>query len=531
MEKKTLIAMALVFVVLYVSQMFIKKPDLQNTKLVQEIEDSIKKIKKEELSKKEINVPMIKEDFVNNADIKIENEIILENSKMKLCFSNKGAVLTKAILKDYLLENEEQVNLLKANTALYGIKLQAENGDISLDKQVFAYQVRGNSLIFYLQGKNSNIVEKIFTLKDDYVLDFDFKINNYKDIYSYYVDFSAGIDDTEEILANKDYNYGVISQIDNSIDEFKFSKIIKKKNLSEAGKIDWAAIRSNYFIIGIVPDKLLDSKKIEIFSSDNSPAMKLFMNNSRRNFEHNYALYLGPNIQSELRKVGNNFEKSGQRAWKFLNFLSEFFVKFLKWMHKYINNYGLIIIIFSFVLKLILYPFTHKMQESGQKMQKVQPLIAEIRQKYKKDPNKMNEELKRIYRENNVNPLGGCLPLLIQMPIFIALYPALKYSIDLRGAYFGLWLKDLSAPDPYLVLPILMGVFMFLQQWLMKPKKVDTKDKSAQAAAQSQKIMLYTMPVLMVVIFRNFPAGLVLYWTVFNVLSIAQQIYIKKTMK
>jgi YidC/Oxa1 family membrane protein insertase len=182
------------------------------------------------------------------------------------------------------------------------------------------------------------------------------------------------------------------------------------------------------------------------------------------------------------------------------------------------------------VLKLVLYPLTHKSFESTTKMQKIQPLLKEVQAKYKHDPKTLNIEMKKLYKEHGVNPMGGCLPMLLQMPVFFALYPILRYSIDLRQASF-LWLPDLSEPDPYLILPIAMAIFMFVQQKLMAPSKqsLEEMDEKQKAAMQSQKMMMYVMPVMMFFLFRSFPSGLVLYWTLFNVMSSVQQYFIKKS--
>ena len=147
-------------------------------------------------------------------------------------------------------------------------------------------------------------------------------------------------------------------------------------------------------------------------------------------------------------------------------------------------------------------------------MQDLQPRITEIRQKYKNDPQKMNSEMMKLYKERGVNPVGGCLPMLLQLPIFFALFAVFRNTIELRQAEFVLWLKDLSQPDPYYVLPILMGITMFIQQ------KMTVKDPK-------QATMVYVMPVVMTFLFVRFASGLVLYWTMFNVLTLVQQLLLK----
>jgi YidC/Oxa1 family membrane protein insertase len=156
--------------------------------------------------------------------------------------------------------------------------------------------------------------------------------------------------------------------------------------------------------------------------------------------------------------------------------------------------------------------------------------VQAIQAQYKNDPKMMQMELSKLYKENGASPFSGCLPLLIQMPIFISLYNVLRYSLDMRNAGFIFWLKDLSEPDKFMVLPILMGVFMILQSRMMRPPVQDeaNMDEKQKAMQSSQKMMTWMMPVMMFFIFRSMPAGLVLYWTVFNVLSIVQQYYLQK---
>jgi YidC/Oxa1 family membrane protein insertase len=184
------------------------------------------------------------------------------------------------------------------------------------------------------------------------------------------------------------------------------------------------------------------------------------------------------------------------------------------------KNYGIAIILLTVVVRIILFPFTYKSMKSMKEMQKIQPLMMELREKYKDNKEKLNQEVMRLYQTHKINPLGGCLPILLQLPVFIALYKALFVSIQLRHSPFMFWIKDLAAMDPYYVTPIVMGVSYFVQQKLT-PSSLDP---------MQQKIMLM-MPIIFTVIFINLPAGLVLYFFVSNLLSIAQQLYMNKFVK
>jgi len=201
----------------------------------------------------------------------------------------------------------------------------------------------------------------------------------------------------------------------------------------------------------------------------------------------------------------------------------------MRWFHSYIPNYGVAIILLTVVTKVLFFPLTLKSMASMKAMQALQPQINTIRSKYKSDPQRMQQETMALYRAHKVNPLGGCLPMVVQVPIFYALYDALSVSVDLQnapflclGKLFGseLWICDLAKPDPTYVLPLLMGASMFIQQ-KMTPVMGDPRQA---------KMMLF-MPVLFTFMFLNLPSGLVLYWTVSNVLQIAQQKYMELSAK
>jgi YidC/Oxa1 family membrane protein insertase len=196
----------------------------------------------------------------------------------------------------------------------------------------------------------------------------------------------------------------------------------------------------------------------------------------------------------------------------------------LRFFHRVFGNWGLSIILLTLLIKAAFLPLAKKSFKSMAAMQVVQPKIKALREKYQSDPNKLNAELIALYKREGINPMGGCLPMLIQLPVFLGLYNALLNSIELRHAPFALWITDLSAPErlelwgmAIPVMVIIMGISMFVQQWTM-PSAMDPMQK---------KIMMF-MPVMFTFFFINFPAGLVLYWLVNNIISIVQQAYIRK---
>ncbi len=296
------------------------------------------------------------------------------------------------------------------------------------------------------------------------------------------------------------------------------------KDVASASKkydkdIQWAAINDKYFLsallsvsnsISSVELKKNSAGYLETVTTSPSfsvaPGQAVSINNK---------LFVGPKEIDILKSQGSSLEQSLDLGW--FSSLAKPMLYSLKFFYKYVGNYGISIIIITVILKIVFFPLTHKSYKSMKGMSKIQPKMMALKEKYKNDKDSMNRAIMELYRDHKVNPLGGCLPMIVQIPVFFALYKALMYSIELRHAPFYFWITDLSAKDPYYVTPIVMGVTMFFQQKLT-PSNMDE---------MQQKIML-ALPVVFTFMFLNFPSGLVLYWLVNNILTIGQQLYINK---
>ena len=283
--------------------------------------------------------------------------------------------------------------------------------------------------------------------------------------------------------------------------------------------VNWAGVDSNYFLLAVVPtsQNMYFKGKYE----DSVYRVALEQNTSIQPGESEQitaSYYLGPKKQNYLAMVPNNLIGALHYGW--LNIIARPLVQVLKFFYTYVGNYGLAIILLTFVIKLIFWPLSHKSYKSMEKMKKIQPMMKELKEKYKDDRQKMNQELMQLYKTYKVNPAGGCLPMLLQIPVFIGLYEALLGAVELRHASFIshvpftdiVWLADLSAKDPLYVTPVVMGLSMFLQQKL-----------SPTAGDPTQAKIMLIMPIFLTFIFLNFPAGLVVYFFTNNVLSIVQQ--------
>ncbi|RNC67687.1 MAG: membrane protein insertase YidC [Desulfuromonadales bacterium] len=230
-----------------------------------------------------------------------------------------------------------------------------------------------------------------------------------------------------------------------------------------------------------------------------------------------YRLYFGPKDLDILKAQGSSLERAIDLGW--FAMLAKPLLQSLKFFYQYTGNYGIAIIIITVILKVLFYPLTHSSYKSMKEMQKLQPKMTELREKFKNDRDAMNKAIMELYQTHKVNPVGGCLPMIVQIPVFFALYKALMFSIELRHAPFMLWIQDLAGKDPYYVTPIIMGITMVIQQ-KMTPSQMDPV----------QQKMMMALPVVFTFMFLNFPSGLVLYWLVNNILTITQQYFINKSI-
>jgi YidC/Oxa1 family membrane protein insertase len=351
------------------------------------------------------------------------------------------------------------------------------------------------------------------------------------------INWEGGLPPTEpSIKDDVTYFNGYVYQAG---DNYQFKKVAPgiEKNQGGSmeavrGKTDWVAIRSKYFVSVFLPNEESDvcwvGLKEENVGSLPVPAYNMGMG-FKKNQPSFISLYLGPLEYDTVREVSEGLPSIMNFGFSLIRPISLGVLWLLKFFHRWFPNYGVVLILFSIVVKIVVFPLTKKSHQSSKEMQALQPEIAQLKEKHKNNPQKLNQATMNLYKEHGVNPLGGCLPLLIQMPLLISLFQVFRSTIELRGAYFFGWITDLSAPDVvfrlpfsiplygdgFAILPIIMGVTMFIQQKMMP----------TQASGQ-QKFMSYFMTGFFVLLFNGFPSGLNLYYTLFNVLTILQQKYL-----
>lgn len=320
--------------------------------------------------------------------------------------------------------------------------------------------------------------------------------------------------------------------VDDKLQEIKPDDLLEKAEEIK-GRISWTAYEGTYFMTGIIPVEK-DGLKVRLTADGDKVATVLSGDSeiipALGSRQYQYTLYFGPKKLSVLKEIDDNLEKVVNFGW--FDKMARPALSLLNFLNRYFHNYGIAIILTTILIKMALWPISHKGMRSMKNMQALQPKIAKLREKYKDDATRMNQEMMNLYKTYKINPLGGCLPMVLQIPVFFALYKVLLQAIELRHAPFMLWITDLSAPDrlwpglgiPYLegipVLTLLMGASMFLQQ----------KMSPAPADPTQAKIMMF-LPVIFTFMFLNFASGLVLYWFINNLLSVAQQYMVNRPVK
>jgi YidC/Oxa1 family membrane protein insertase len=271
--------------------------------------------------------------------------------------------------------------------------------------------------------------------------------------------------------------------------------------------VKWIGIEDKYFFSSIVPMTAME--KAKVWRHQDSAAISIIGAPGT----HSFLLYAGPKVMDDLAELGVGLEHVVD--FGFFSIIARPIFWLLKTLNGVMDNYGWSIVILTIIVRVPFIPIVNKGQRAMKKLQTVQPLMQEIKEKHKNDPKAQQAAMMNLYKKHKVNPMGGCLPLVLQLPVFFALYKVLLVAIELRNAPWVLWITDLSQKDPYYILPIVMGVSMVLQQ-KMTPTAGDPRQ---------QKIMML-MPVVFTFLFLNFASGLVLYWLVNNLLAIAQQAYV-----
>ncbi len=478
-----IIAYILIFVLLLLYQNYVVK----KRQPVQKTEE----VKEEQVEQKNIEIVQKTEEVGKNIE-----EVVFENKKLKVVFQNINGAIKNIYIKDY------NVNLIGKD--LIFITSYIKGSQRILTDIPYNYEIKGDSIRFFYE--DSLLYEKIYIFNND---NYSIKLIQKPETDYYYTVFKF---ETDEKHSDKDRFNGAVYSLAKKIFTIQDRSFIKTDKKSIPGIVDWSGYKTKYFFFGVVPEDNGEEVIFERISENSGITMK---------YRKDITLFAGPLEYYSLKKVKIGLEDAIYFGASWIRPVAKLIFFFITFLHKYITNYGLVIIVLTIVITIILSPINFLSFRSMKAMKDIQPKIQELQKKYKDDPKTLNTEIMNVYREAGVNPFSGCLPLFLQLPIFFALYAVLSSTIELKGAHFILWIKDLSAKDPFYVLPILMGITMFLQQKFFTPQ-------TGTGSQEQQKMMTYMMPVLFTFIFFNFPSGLVLYWLLYNILSMLLQYFMKK---
>ncbi|MBT7271639.1 MAG: membrane protein insertase YidC [Nitrospina sp.] len=463
-----------------------------------------------------------------------ESTIKISTGAATYIFTNKGAVIKNILLSQHETANGEPIDLVeqKANSPL-PLSLESNNSQVTNILQNAYYQPSTLSMELSESQPTGNLkMQLVHSSGLEVIREFNFRYNNF--MVEVETQIKAPTFASQNLTYNVLYGPGMGGKVTSQTDYIVFSgatTFVNNERLETSpediinevvhrGDLAWTSFQNKYFGTALIPKEGIKSAVVKKYGDNVYVGLKMESVQSSASSSH--ILYAGTKELQVLEKSGHKLVRLMDYGWfgnKFA-FLVKPLLKALQYFYEIFNNYGWAIIFVTIIIKIIFAPLTHKSFKSMKGMHKVQPYVKIIQERHKGDRQKMNEEMIELYKKHKVNPLGGCLPMLLQIPVFIGLYHALFFSIELRGAPFVGWVKDLSVADPYYVWPVIMGATMFLQQKL-NPSIGDP---------MQQKIMMM-LPIVFTFLFMSFPSGLVLYWTINNILTISQQAYIYKFSK
>ena len=499
-----------------------------------------------------------------NGDL-TEETIQIETDIFIASFTNKGGVLTSLKLKEHQENGQPLEMIFSGDSGLAAFNLHFGGPDrIAVNDLFKVFRLSGSALRFErkfsYRNDNGELVpftlQKTYTFKPkDYLFELEVTVINSvnqapkldNDGFAYTLSVGPQIGPSFDKLGGRGEYRNFYMYNGEKRSTIKIDKDEQYSSTNE--RYVWSAVAGKYFTLIAVPDATAYSTTFSTRPVEGVPAAAE-MHFSRpviksSNNTDTFQFYFGPKTARILTKYDeadkNDFGIQGLSLeevidqGRILGWMEAILKFVLVAFYKLIPNYGIAIILLTVLIKILLFPVTHKSYESTSKMQAVAPMITELRDKYKDNPNKMNAEMAALYKREGVNPMGGCLPIVLQMPVFIALYGLLNKHFDLRGAVFiqG-WINDLSAPETIFTLPFTIPIvgwseihllpFLFVGTQLLSSKQMSAG--SAGMSNSQMKMMTYMMPIMFFFILYNMPSGLLLYWTVTNALTMAQQMFI-----
>ena len=506
--------------------------------------------KKEQVTKKELEKKY--GIFSKSADSEIQN-YVLENEKIKVILSNKGGRISSVTIKEgpnkkkYKTYNGEDLKIFNSDSSLFNLNFST---GISINTSELFFkptQISDEEITLRLDVDSSHFIDFSYRLNKDYLVDFNINLIGMNEIIPNELNFmnlqwQMKTPQTEKSKDNQDMYTGIYYQYFADKDDIDYlGYTTSDDNEKIKNKISWVAMQQQFFSSILVAKNGLKNVELASKKEEFSNYVKDLSAEFEIEYNHDpyekveFQFYFGPNHYKQLQSYNRNFEKIIPLGWGIFGWVNKYIIiNIFDFLSKYFTNYGLIILLLTIIIKLALSPFTYKAYLSQAKMKVLKPEIDKINEKHKsKDPMKAQQETMSFYRKAGVNPMGGCLPMLFQFPILIAMFRFFPASIELRSEAF-LWADDLSAYDSILDLPFeipfygdhvsLFTLLMTISTLLYT--RMNTQMASGQMA--QMKWMMYLMPVMFLGFFNNYAAGLSYYYFLANMFTFSQMFLMKR---
>ena len=532
-------------------------PEVSNDKTLDNIQNNTSE-SKDNKEKSNISIPP---PSINNT--KISNELIekygvfantaigeetfytIENEKLEIKISNKGGRITSVIMKEYQTYDSLPLDLFDADSSRFNLQLITKNA-INTADLFFVADQRANSISMKLQADDRHYIEYLYTLNNDYLIDFEINLVGIEELIPNNINYmnlewQMQTPQTEKSKSNQDMYTGIQYQYsaDNEVDYLSFSSTDEEEINA---RLNWVAFKQQFFSAIFIakegfkkPTNLYSTKnESSKFIKDLSAIFELPYKH-RKNERLNFQFYFGPNHYKTLESYNSGFEELIPLGWGIFGWVNEYIIiNIFDFLNTYFSSYGIIILLLTLIIKLGLSPFTYKAFLSQAKMKVLKPEIDALNEKHKgKDPMKIQQETMTLYRKAGVNPMGGCLPMLFQFPILIAMFQFFPASIELRQQSF-LWAEDLSSYDSIYNLGFSIpfyGDHVSLFTLLMTISTLlYTKMNSAMTTGQmaQMKWIMYLMPIMFLGFFNNYAAGLTYYYFLANMFTMTQQYFMTR---
>lgn len=476
-------------------------------------------LKNKSTSKKNIRTHQIANSVkINNQKQKIENPFLiklLKNNEYSAIFSTNGGQIQNLTLTNYRTPIAFFPQLiLESRDSNFPFSSETHYDIVNESKNNICFQA--------ITSQNIQINRCYYLSNQPFLIQHSVKFKNLNSLAKS-ISFDLIMRTEEDLNKKEDYSKVVFRAGD------KYNYFSSKDLMEHPGNIPnnpvYIAFDQRYFLMSLNPETSNQKDGIaESFNQNNKKITliklkeRTFILQPEENKIFKYSLYAGPKKINFLEKVNGNLKENIDFGW--FGSLSQPLLFLLVWINNFTKNFGTSIVVLTFLIKILTFPLTQKSFSAQQQMKKIMPKLKQLQEKFAHDKSMLGQKQMELYKEEGINPMSGCFPVLIQMPIWFALYQMLGNSVELYEQPFYFWIKDLTHPDPLFILPVGMGVSMFISQWLMPPTVDDSHPQ--------MKYALWIMPIFLTIVMLNLPSGLSIYMLINNLLTIFQQIYIKK---